>query len=192
MGWANAISTEHDAAIKSAILTGRSTGNIALEFGVHRNSVVLRRKDLKAKAANCSCGRAASHKGTCQPRLLLAAQIVQPLVFRRTRSWKTSIQYSATPVEFRNQSLSPEQVLVAVDSVIPRSLPRQVRDEVRSEMLLAHVEGNLPINELGAMCRDYVAKVYGMFPDKGAPLSLDAIDEHTGRSLYERLDEAMT
>lgn len=189
MGWTNAISLEHDAAIRAAILVGRNTGSIAHEFGVHRNSVVLRRRLIAGAAQPCSCGRPASHKGTCQPRLVAASTARPKRAFPRIRSWRppTSINYVALSQHFRNRPLSPEELVVAVDSVIPKFLPRQVRDEARSEMLLAHLEGDLAIGDFGERCREFVTKVYGLFPDKGALVSLDAIHDHFNNNLYARI-----
>lgn len=191
------ISKDHEEAIKAAFLAGKTTREVAIEFGLHARSAAKRKQVLVKSGAdfgNCACGKHRLHAGMCSARW--AHFKAQPVPkerrhFERVRTDPT-YAYPGLPMEFRQQSLSPERIMMAVESCIPKRLPRDVREEVCAEMLLAHVSGDLAIEDFGTQAREYVIKVYGMFPIHGAPLSLDALfDETSGRALHDTLSTSI-
>lgn len=58
----------------------------------------------------------------------------------------------------------PSEIYTAIDKVLPRSLPDQIRQEAMSDMMLAVLEQQTTLAEACTNRRQYVAQAYRMFP----------------------------
>jgi hypothetical protein len=61
-----------------------------------------------------------------------------------------------------------------IRGAVPREMPRQVRDEVVQDLILAVLEGRVPIKDIRNQVKAAITRTYAMFPDRGAHLSIDA------------------
>lgn len=78
------------------------------------------------------------------------------------------------------------KVTVAVRSAVPVTMPREMRDEVIQEMLLAFMEGTASLERLPADVKKALRNYWRSYPGKFGPLSLDA-RVRGGRTLGEAL-----
>lgn len=62
----------------------------------------------------------------------------------------------------------------AISACVPQHLGPSRRQEIISEMVLAHLEGRLELEDAPRRCREFLRAVDRMFPTKFGPASLDA------------------
>jgi len=70
----------------------------------------------------------------------------------------------------RQRALVPQ----AVEKAVPRTLPAQVRGEVVQSLMLAVLERRVAFADIARQVKPFITKAYAMFPNYGAPISLDA------------------
>lgn len=78
------------------------------------------------------------------------------------------------------------KITAAVRSAVPVTMPREMRDEVIQEMLLAFMEGTASLERLPADVKKALRNYWRSYPGKFGPLSLDA-PVRGGRTLGEAL-----
>ena len=66
-----------------------------------------------------------------------------------------------------------EEIPAEVQGAIPRSLPKLIRDEIVSMMVLDALERRLAFTAIKDSFRTYRTRYYEMHPEKGAHRSLD-------------------
>lgn len=64
-------------------------------------------------------------------------------------------------------------LIEAVNAAVPRTLPEHVRSDLCQDLILAVLEGEIPLEGIQHQVKPYLTRVYRMFPVIGAPLSLD-------------------
>lgn len=86
------------------------------------------------------------------------------------------------------RSLSQNELYAAVDRAVSRALPPHLRDEIRSEMIVAVLEGDLAEHEITSqVARDFVT-AYHRNAGTWAVRSMDAPSHHgEGRTLHETI-----
>jgi len=60
-----------------------------------------------------------------------------------------------------------------VQAAVPRTMPKHIRDEIVSMMVLDALERRLEFKAIKDAFKTYRTRYYAMHPEKGAPLSLD-------------------
>jgi len=65
-------------------------------------------------------------------------------------------------------------LLMAVDAVVPKTLPETIRQDVCQDLILAVLEGTVPIAGLAESAGEYTKQVFAQYPLKYGLLSLDA------------------
>lgn len=75
--------------------------------------------------------------------------------------------------ELRLRELLKIEIYAAARKALPDGLPAFVRDEIIADIILAHLEGRLPVADVAAKAKQFVTAYYRMF-DQWKTISLDA------------------
>lgn len=67
------------------------------------------------------------------------------------------------------------EMLMAVDKIVPRGLPNDVRSDVCQDMIVAILSGDATLENLKGDTGKYLKQFWQMFPSKYGPLSLDGV-----------------
>lgn len=76
---------------------------------------------------------------------------------------------------FVQRVVQPEELLLKISSLLPMSLPAHIRDDVRQEIVLAVLTGEIRYREIGSKVREFISRVFKLHPARFGPVSLDAI-----------------
>lgn len=87
------------------------------------------------------------------------------------------IPYAALPEDFRSAPMNSENIVAAVEAVIPRKIPNPLRDEARQELVLMYLEGDVSLDELACKARECVSTIYNMYHnERTTPLPIDKVE----------------
>lgn len=93
------------------------------------------------------------------------------------------------------RKLEGTELVLAVNNVVPRSLPEQIRSEVCQDLLVAILSGELDAADLGKKASVYLKKAFRMFPTRYGAISLNepapwlgGTDKNRDMPLIEMLD----
>lgn len=80
------------------------------------------------------------------------------------------------------------EMLLAVDSIVPKNLPPIIREEVCQDMVLAILEGEITREELAERRQQFIKGVFKRYPLKYGHVSLDApMWSDSGKTLHDVL-----
>lgn len=151
-----------------------------------KNRAAMREKALAYRKANHARVRAIANAHRDRNREAHKAymrQYHQERAAIRKQNWK------AEPVrdELRKAALLKNDLFSAAERAVPKSLPRWIRDDVVSDIVLAILEGALSIEQVAARAKGFIAAHYRSFASLDT-LSLDApIPGTDGLTYLDRL-----
>lgn len=168
------------AAIRDRLVAGRGLRGIAADLGIAQNSVKRQRSILLAEGVDlrCGCGAPAGHKGWCAVRL--AASEARQEFIKRWARWKSPALVRPSSLGRRvvlaypylgNGTARSDDILEAVNAIVPHTLPEHIRADVCQEMIVDIFVGNLALDRAAAEVRRYISRCYG---DSYRLVSLDA------------------
>lgn len=84
-----------------------------------------------------------------------------------------------------------ESMMRVIQQAIPRQLPREIRDDVTQDLLVALMEGRLDPDQISSAVKRYISGNYSMYQDGKRTFSLDESKGEDGKlSAYDRRDFA--
>jgi hypothetical protein len=95
----------------------------------------------------------------------------------RGKNWRYANRGSCDSGKI-NSRVTHEQI----DFAVPRTYPAQVRQEVVQSLIVQALEGKLSLENLPKAVKKQITSTYVMFPQYGAPISLDAPMYEDGKS----------
>jgi hypothetical protein len=85
---------------------------------------------------------------------------------------------------------SEHDLVMAVDEVVPKTLPEWLRQDICQDLILLVLEGDTTVDNLRDATPEAVRAVFRMYPGKYGPLSLDKGDSETDLTLLDTLAAA--
>jgi len=82
----------------------------------------------------------------------------------------------------RSTANAARSLLKVIDAAVPKYLPDAMRADVCQDVMVALLEGTASISAIDSAVRDRIGAYRRMYPDLGAPLSLDAPAYRGGNS----------
>jgi hypothetical protein len=144
--------------------------------------------DRRNKRAN-ALAYAAANKRLCT----LIAEKLREMVELGERIPQLSMYRPAVPDVERiiralaNPRVDERELLDAIEAEMSPHLPEQIKDDVRQELALAVLSGEIRLTQLERKSHRYVRHIRRLHPDKWGPLSLDQPLPGDGLPLRERI-----
>lgn len=168
------------AKIRELLIVGKGIRPIASELNIAGNTVKRYRQLILAEGISlrCGCGAPAGHNGWCAVRL--SASEARQEFLKRWARWKAPALVRHTSLErsivlaypyIGEGTINNSDLLTAINTIVPRELPPDIRADVCQEMIVDVLAGILPLETAGEMMKKYVTRAYG---ERFRLLSLDA------------------
>jgi hypothetical protein len=178
---------------------GLTDREIAARTGIRPNTVIVWRRE-RGLAVNSS-GRGPKAP-LCEARTLLYdlgwsdGRIAreQKVGKGSVRQWR---ERRNLPANFSRRGAKPmrrqidmEQVRTRIVSAVGRRLPEDIAEDAASDMMLAVLEGHVPLNEIATEARRFGNKVLERYASKFGPRSLDEdLGDEDGRRMIDMIED---
>lgn len=190
----NKLKPEKRDNLFSAFREGLSIRQSMRLSGVSNHTACKYYKAFTAQSGKmlCPCGQVATHKGWCTNRFLRSENR------RRFMSiWHPRLDFSEAAIRRRleerqrrkierSESLTEfypylktetpgTELIVKVNSMVPRDIPKQFRSDICQELLMAVIGGDISVEQVPAVIKKYAREVYRQcrMPDRFISLDLN-------------------
>lgn len=176
----NYLKGERYTKLLDAFRRGLSARAAARAAGVAKQTAWKIRRQINDKTL-CGCGDDPGHRGWCWARYRnspsrQAAMAIFGVRGRQPDPWRFKPVVHAPQWPFLPAQRDDSNDLVAaIDAAVPKTLPRQIREEVCQDIAVACLEQQIPIADIEAHVKAFITQVFRTDAmGFGAPRSLDA------------------